>query len=154
MKSSHQTTFIVSIYAAIDIACILLAFYLVLVLRPQTIPFVVSPQVFFSSANPFKLLFIFWTPVILFFHQTHGLYQTHREQLEGMEIWEVVKSVFVSTFVIIVLVYLLKIQDFPRSVMILNAVVIAVFCSIWRFCTAIPCKSDKAITDICPTACR
>ena len=28
--------------------------------------------------------------------------------------------------------FLLKIQDFPRSVMILNAVVITVFCSIWR----------------------
>ena len=132
MKSQHQAIFIISIYAAIDIVCILLAFYLVLSARPQTISFAVSPQTFFSSANPFKLLFIFWTPVILFFHQTHGLYQTHREQLEGLEIWEVIKSVFVSTLVIIVLAYLLKIQDFPRSVMILNAVVIVVFCSIWR----------------------
>ena len=73
-----------------------------------------------------------WTLLILFFHYTHGLYQTRREQLEGLEIWEIVKSNVISTLVIIVLAFLLRIQDFPRSVMILNSVVITSFCSIWR----------------------
>ncbi len=86
----------------------------------------------FSAADPFKLLFMVWTLLILFFHYTHGLYQTRREQLESMEIWEVIKSISISTLVIIVLAFLLRIQDFPRSVMILNAVVITGFCSIWR----------------------
>ena len=132
MRTSRRSIFISSVYVAIDIVCILLAFYLVLLFRQQTVSFGVSVYGFFSSANPFKLLFVFWTPVILFFHQTHGLYQTRRELLEGLEILEVVKSVFVSTLVIIVLVYVLRIQDFPRSVMVLNAVVITAFCSIWR----------------------
>ena len=132
MRSRSQSIFIVGVYLAIDIACILLAFYLVLLFRPGTVPFDVSPQGFFSSTNPFKILFIVWTPVILFFHKTHGLYQTRRELLEGLEILEVIKSVFVSTLVIIVVAYLFRIQDFPRSVMILNAMVITVFCSIWR----------------------
>ena len=132
MKSRLQSIFIVSIYAAIDVVCIILAFYLVLLFRPQTVSFSVSFQSLFSAADPFKLLFMVWTLLILFFHYTHGLYQTRREQLESLEIWEVAKSIFISTLVIIVLAFLLRVQDFPRSVMILNAVVITVFCSIWR----------------------
>lgn len=117
---------------AIDVACIVLAFYLVLLLRFQTVPFSVSIRSLFSAADPFRLLFMVWTLLILFFHYTHGLYYTRREQLETLEIWEVIKSIVISTLVIIVLAFLLKIQGFPRSVMILNAVVITVFCSIWR----------------------
>lgn len=132
MRPRLQSIFIISLYAAIDVVCIVLAFYLVLLFRPQTVPFSVSIQSFFSAANPFKLLFMVWTLLILFFHYTHGLYQTRREQLESLEIWEVVKSIIISTLAIIVLAFLLRVQDFPRSVMLLNAVVITVFCSIWR----------------------
>ncbi len=123
---------IVAIYVAIDVAAILLAFYLVLSLRPQTVPFEVTPQGFFSPFNPFKMLFIIWTLVILFFHQVHGLYQTKREQWESVEIWEVARSVLISTLVIIVAAYLFKINNFPRSVVLLNAGVITFFCALWR----------------------
>ena len=112
--------------------CIILAFYLVLLFRAQTVHFSVSIQSLFSAVDPFKMLFLVWTLLILFFHYTHGLYQTRREESKGLEIWEVAKSIFFSTLVIIVLAFLLKVQDFPRSVMMLNAVVITVFCSIWR----------------------
>lgn len=132
MRPRLQSVIIISTYVAIDVACIILSFYLVLLFRPQTVPFGVSIQSFFSAANPFKVLFLVWTLVILFFNYTHGLYRTRREQLETLEIWEVVKSVIVSTLAIIVLAFILKIQDFPRSVMLLNAVVITVFCSVWR----------------------
>jgi len=132
MRSRLQSVFIISMYAAIDLVCIFSAFYLVLLFRPQTVSFSVSFQALFSSADPFKILFLVWAVVILFFHYTHGLYQTHREQLESIEIWEVVKSIVISTLVVIVLAFLLRVQDFPRSVMILNAVVITGFCAIWR----------------------
>ncbi len=132
MKLPFKSTFIICVYMAIDVACIVLAFYLVLLFRPQTVPFGISIQSFFSAADPFKLLFLVWTLLILFFHYTHGLYQTRREQLESLEIWEVVKSIIISTLAIIVLAFLLRIQDFPRSVMLLNAVVITAFCSVWR----------------------
>lgn len=132
MRTYRQALSIIAVYVFIDMACIFLAFYLVLLLRPHTVPFAISLQSFFSSDNPFRLLFFVWTPIILFFHQMHGLYQTHREQLEGLEILEVIRSVAISTLVIIVAVYLFKIQDFPRSVMLLNAVGIAALCSIWR----------------------
>jgi len=133
MRSRLQSIFIICIYATIDVISIILAFYLVLLFRPQTVPFSVSFHSLFSEADPFRVLFMVWTLLILFFHYTHGLYHTRREQLESLEIWEVVKSILISTLVIVVLAFLLKIQDFPRSVMILNAVVITVFCSFWRF---------------------
>src|SRR6202034_2819622 len=102
MKLPFKSIIIISLYMAIDVVCIVLAFYLVLLLRPQTVSFIVSIQSFFSSADPFKLLFMVWTLLILFFHYTHGLYQTRREQLESLEIWEIIKSIFVSTLVVIV----------------------------------------------------
>ena len=132
MRPRIQSIFILCIYLTIDIVCVILAFYIVLLSRAQVVPFNVSVQSLFSPADPFKLLFMLWTLLILFFHYTHGLYQTHREQVETLEIWEVIKSIFISTLVIIVLAFLMKIQDFPRSVMILNAIVITIFCSIWR----------------------
>jgi FlaA1/EpsC-like NDP-sugar epimerase len=132
MKSRLQSIIIVCIYAAFDVVSIVLAFYLVLLLRSQTVHFSVSIQSLFSAADPFKMLFLVWTLLILFFHYTHGLYQTRREGSKGFEIFEVAKSILISTLVIIVLAFLMKIQGFPRSVMILNAVVITVFCSVWR----------------------
>jgi len=132
LRPRIQSIFILCIYLTIDIVCVILAFYIVLLSRAQVVPFNVSVQSLFSPADPFKLLFMLWTLLILFFHYTHGLYQTHREQVETLEIWEVIKSIFISTLVIIVLAFLMKIQDFPRSVMILNAIVITIFCSIWR----------------------
>ena len=132
MKSQTRSLLIISIYAAIDVVCIVLAFYLVLLFRTQTVPFKVSLLTLFSHADPFRSLFLVWTLLILFFHYTHDLYQTRREQLESLEIWEVVKSITISTLIVIVLAYLLKVEGFPRSVMILNAVVITAFCSLWR----------------------
>ena len=132
MRQRIRSIIIVIAYTAIDVACIILAFYLVLLCRHKTVPFHVTFQSLFSAADPFKQLFIIWTLLILFIHSIQGLYQTRREQLESLEIWEVAKSIFISTLAIIVITFLLKIHDFPRSVMILNAVVITVFCSLWR----------------------
>jgi len=132
MNQRLRSIFIICIYMAIDVACIILAFYLALVFRPQTVSFSVSLPSIFSTVDPFRMLFMIWTMLILFFHYTHGLYRTPREQMESVEIWEVIKSIFISTLLVIVIAFLLRIQDFPRSVMILNSVGITVFCCIWR----------------------
>ena len=130
MRNFRQDWLIHSIYVLIDIICIYAAIYLVLLLRHGTLPFAISWEGFFSSANPFKIVFFLWVPVILFFNQTHGLYQTRREMFESLEIWQVIKSVALSTLIAIVAVYLLKIQDFPRG-----------FCFLarWRSAFCCPC---------------
>jgi len=132
VRNARQEWMIHSVYVFIDIICIYAAIYLVLLLRQGTLPFAISWEGFFSSANPFKIVFFLWVPVILFFNQAHGLYQTRREKLESLEIWQVMRSVVLSTLVAIVVVYLLKIQEFPRGVLLFSAVAISILLSLWR----------------------
>jgi len=132
MRSRLKKLFIVGFYVIIDVIFIILAFQLVLLLRPQTVAFKVWSKSIFSAADPYRMLFMAWTMLTVFFHYTHGLYQTRREQQETLEIWEVIKSTSIATLLVIVLTFLLRIQDFPRSVMILNAVTMIFFCSLWR----------------------
>ena len=132
VRNARQEWIIHSVYVLIDIICIYAAIYLVLLLRQGTLHFAISWEGFFSSANPFKIVFLLWVPVILFFNQAHGLYQTRREKLESLEIWQVMRAVAISTLVAIVAVYLLKIQDFPRGVLVFSAVAISVLLSLWR----------------------
>ncbi len=132
MRDSRQEWAVHSIYVFVDIICIYAAIYLVLLARHGTLPFAVSWEGFFSSANPFKIVFLLWVPVILFFNQTHGLYLTRREMFESLEIWQVVKAVALATLTAIVAAYLLKIQDFPRGVLFFSALGIVVLLSAWR----------------------
>ncbi len=128
-----QTGLIRLIYILFDVLSVSLAFYLACFLRPHTIPFQVTVQNFFlSPQNSYRSVFFLWLLMILFFNQTHNLYQTRREMLETVEIWEIIKSVVSATLIFIVLSYLLRVQDFPRSVAILSAVLLVVFLSLWR----------------------
>ena len=123
-----QTGLIRLAYILLDVLAISLAFYFACLLRPQTIPFPVTLEGFFlSPQNPYRLIFALWLLVIAFFNQTHNLYQTLREILETAAILEIIKSVISATFVFIVLSYLLRVHDFPRSVAVLINVLLIVF---------------------------
>ena len=132
MRTRQQTFLIKLTYVAIDLCCMWVVFYTVFMLRRLSLPFPITLEGFFSTANPFKMLFVVWPPLILIFNQIHGLYQTNREQRESIEIWEVVKSVVSATFLAIVAGYLMKITDFPRSVMLLSGCGITVSMALWR----------------------
>ena len=132
-RNYWQTGLIRFVYIFFDVVVIILAFYLACLLRPHTFSFEITWQSFFlSSFNPYRLIFILWLLLILFFNQTHGLYQTRREILESIEVWEVIKSVIGATFVLIVFSYLLRVQDFPRSVVFISSVLLIIFLSLWR----------------------
>lgn len=133
MRSFKQLILIRLGYMAADVILITAAFYLACLLRVQTLPFALSwQQFFFSDSNFYRVPFLLWLLTVLFFNQIHGLYQTRREMLETFEIVEVIKSVALSSLVFIVLVYIWKIPDFPRSVLILSTVLMTFFLSIWR----------------------
>ncbi len=132
MRSHRQSIVIRIMYILLDLGCIYLAFYLACFLRPLTLPFQVTVTNLLSSLNPFKLIVPVWALAILFFNQTHGLYQTKREMLESTEIWRVARSIFYAALVVIVCAYLFKIQDFPRSVMMIAIGFMIVFLSLWR----------------------
>ena len=133
IRSKIQIIFIRTIYVLIDIVLIISSFFLASFIRQSTLPFQVSfENLFLDRSHSFNFVFFFWGLAVLFFNQINGLYQTRREQLESIEVWGVIKSIMLSAFFAVVLAYILKIQDFPRSIFALSVVLLSIFLSLWR----------------------
>jgi len=121
------------IYALIDVVCISFSIYAACYLRQDILNFPLSFSRFLLDAqNPFQIIFHVWILTTIFFANTNNLYQTRREILEGVEIWHVIKSIFQSSLVTVVAIFLLKIPDFPRTVFLLSALLMMVSLSLWR----------------------
>ena len=122
-----------SVYILIDISLLSFSLFIACWIRQSTLPFPVSPHnLFFGSVNPFRFLFLFWISVIIFTNNAHGLYQTKREIFETVEVWEVVKSVFLSSLMMIVAMFVVKLSNFPRSILFLATTFAFVSLSVWR----------------------
>ncbi len=135
MRNRSHSLLIPLAYIAIDVVCISLAFYLTYGLRPGILPFPSTLEGFFlSPANPFRVIFLLWTLMIIFFNQANGLYQTRRELLESMEIGTIIRSVCTASLIVIVLAYILKVPEFPRSIFFISVAVISALLSAWRIC--------------------
>jgi len=120
-------------YIVFDVACACLSIYLAAYLRKATLPFSVTfGNIFFKEINPFRFVFLFWILISILFNHAHKLYYTKRELFESIEIWEVFKSVFLSALATIMLIYLAKIEGFPRMIFGLSAVFMTVSFSVWR----------------------
>ncbi|MFA5088268.1 MAG: sugar transferase [Candidatus Omnitrophota bacterium] len=123
------------LYVAIDVAAIYASFYLAFWIRKGALIFPFSSQpLIFNESNPFRFVLIFWIFVAVFVNNSHGLYVTRREIPESIEVWETLKSVFLSSLIAIVSIYLVKIEKFPRSVLMLAGCFMFIFFSFWRVC--------------------
>jgi len=121
------------IYALIDVICICFSIYVACYLRQDILNFPLSFSRFLlDSQNPFQIIFHIWILTTIFFANTNNLYQTRREILEGVEIGHVIKSIFQSSLVTVVAIFLLKIPDFPRTVFLLSALFMVFSLSFWR----------------------
>jgi len=122
-----------TLYIFIDIVCISISLLIVCWLRHETLPFDVTPQnLFFSPSNPFRYIFLCWIVVILFVNNAYGLYQTKREIFETVEVWKVLKSLILSSLIMIVALFATKLPGFPRSILILGTVLTFLLLSLWR----------------------
>ena len=122
-----------AIYICIDILLLSFSLFIACWIRQWTVSFEVTPySLFFSTANPFRFLFLFWILVIIFVNNAHGLYQTKREIFETVEVWEVLKSVFLSSLMMIVVMFVIKLSSFPRSILFLATTLAFVSLSSWR----------------------
>ncbi len=120
-------------YILIDVVCACLSIWLAAHLRQATLPFEMTfANIFLREINPFRFAFLFWILISVLFNHAHKLYYTKREIFESIEIWEVVKSVFLSALATITLIYLAKIEGFPRTIFGLSAVFMMVSFSAWR----------------------
>ncbi|MCK5177978.1 MAG: sugar transferase, partial [Candidatus Omnitrophica bacterium] len=70
--------------------------------------------------------------MIIFVNNAHSLYQTKREIFETVEVWEVVKSVFLSSLMMIVAMFVIKLSNFPRSILFLATTFAFFSLSVWR----------------------
>ncbi|MCK5214987.1 MAG: sugar transferase [Candidatus Omnitrophica bacterium] len=133
MWRNRRIIFIKSAYILLDIICISLSFVLACWLRKTALPFPIAiHDLGLDYSNPFLIVFTSWLLAILFFNNISGLYQTRRELLESLEIWCVFKAVAYATVVAIVSIYLLKIEGFPRSILVLSVIFINISLSVWR----------------------
>jgi len=133
MIKRSKELLIKSAYVLIDIAVGCLSIYLAAYLRRATLSFTIHPQnIFIDEVNPFRFVFLFWILIAVLFNRAHNLYETKREIFESAEIWEVIKSVFLSSLATIMLIYLAKIEGFPRTVFGLSAFFMGISFSAWR----------------------
>ncbi len=120
-------------YMAIDIFCMCLAVYLACKIRPNTLSFPVTfHNVFLDVESPTRSLLLMWIPINIFINNNNALYETKREKLESVEIFQVIRAVAISALLTIVFIYVVKIEQFPRGVLFMSTAFIAVFFSVWR----------------------
>src|SRR3989344_4479387 len=128
-----KSFFIKLAYIAIDVCCIYLVIYASCLMRHKLITFPVDfSHLLIDPANPFRHILVFWILATIFFLNDNGLYQTRRELLEGIEVWEVIKSVIFGSLVTIGAIYALKIHGFPRTVFMNVMLGMMVVLSLWR----------------------
>ena len=133
MESKVKNIIIKSAYIAIDISCMYFAIYATCLMRKNLVGFPVSFQYLLTDPqNPFRYFFLLWILMTVLLMYSNSLYQTRREVVEGIEIWLVIKSVFISSLVTIAAIYSLKIHGFPRTVFMNSFLAISILLSVWR----------------------
>lgn len=135
MDHKARDIFIKCAYIVLDALSLALAIFIASCLRHSSLKFSVTfYNLFFSTINPVRFIFIFWILITIFLNNNYGLYRTKRELLEGVEIWQVIKSVFLSTLITIVAIYLARMYEFPRSIVGWTFFFTFTFSSFWRIC--------------------
>lgn len=120
-------------YMAIDSFFMVLAVYIACKIRPNTLPFDVTlHSLYFKVESPIRSLLLMWIPINILINNNNALYETKREKLESLEIFQVIRAVAISALFSIVLIYIVKIERFPRSILFMSTLFIAVFFSVWR----------------------
>ncbi len=122
-----------TIYIAIDIVIVALAFYCSCRFLPHKLSFDITfTNLFFSSVNPFRSVFYLWGLTLIIQSYTIGLYETRREITEIVEAWHVFKANALSALIVIVAIYVVKIEGFPRTIFATSFMSLFVLLSLWR----------------------
>jgi len=138
MKNKTQRFLIKSLYIFLDCFFLSLSIWWACWIRQETLPFSVTiHDVFFDLTNPFRFIFVSWLVITIFLNNNYKLYQTRREIFESIEIVNVLKSVVSASLLVIIAIYVLRIEGFPRSVLFLVTGFVTVSFSLWRICKRI-----------------
>ncbi|MBN1870271.1 MAG: sugar transferase [Candidatus Omnitrophica bacterium] len=122
-----------TLYIIIDILAISSSLFVVCLIRQETLPFPVTlHNLFLSPSNLFRFVFLFWILTTIFLNNTHGLYETKREIVETVEVWQVLRSVIISSLIMIITIFFVKLSHFPRSILFMGAALMFLFLALWR----------------------
>ncbi len=133
MKINLKIFGIKVIYILIDCACIFFVIYTSCLLRQKMIDYPLNLRSLLTdSENPLRFIFLIWTLTTVLVMHNNALYQTHREQGESLEIWRVIKGVFLSSFLTAMAVYVLKLYALPRTVFANIMMGMMIMLSMWR----------------------
>lgn len=123
------------VYILIDVVSASFSIYLACWLRQETLHSDINfNNLFFDPYNPYRHLFLFWVLVVIILNNSYGLYQTRREIYETLEIWQVAKSILLSALIIIVSLYVVRLEEFPRSILFWAVALMILTLSLWRLC--------------------
>lgn len=137
MNHKNFSLYIRLAYVLIDVGFIVLSTYLVVLFRSSAFPFhneydVTLYNLFWNADNPHHYVHLGWLAAIPFFNGLHNLYQTRREVRESIEIWGVIRSVFLAVLTLLSMMFALKIIHYPRTVFALTAIIIMICLCLWR----------------------
>ncbi len=132
MRIFSRTYFVKLLYVCVDVSFVTLAIYLACLMRRETLPFAINAHNFFNIQSSIHHIFILLLLTIVCLNYIHGLYETRRELAESVEIWKVLRCVFDSVVFAVLAIYFLKIEAFPRAVLLLSGFFIFIFLSFWR----------------------
>ena len=128
-----KRTFIIFIYIMVDIIAIGMAIYLACYVRSSTLSFEVNGfNLFLNDQNHLYLVFSFWWVVTILTVSSKSLYKTRREMFEVLEIGKLLRAVMIASITVIMVIYGLNLEYFPRSVLVLGTIFIFCFLTIWR----------------------
>lgn len=77
-------------------------------------------------------MFAFWSVTNVLILMSRQLYHTKREIVETFEIWEVLKSIALATCIVVVSLYALRMENFPRSILLIGTGLMMILLTTWR----------------------
>lgn len=133
MLSKYRHYSIKCAYILLDIIVLVIGVYLACSIRHTTLPFDITfKNIFLSAQNPFRFIFVLWGVATILFVNSNQLYQTKRGVFRGFEFGLILKSVLLSCGIVIVAIYVLKIEGFPRTVLFIGSAFNTIGLSLWR----------------------
>ncbi|MBZ0167054.1 MAG: hypothetical protein K8I00_09630, partial [Candidatus Omnitrophica bacterium] len=122
-----------SVYIFVDLFLVAMGFLSACLILPQKFDFDISLYtIFLGKTNPFSGVFCFWMLVIIILNYAIGLYETRRELTEVLEVWQVLKANFLAALIIVVSIYVVKIEGFPRTIFATSFSFLFGYLTIWR----------------------
>ncbi|MCA9403935.1 MAG: sugar transferase [Candidatus Omnitrophica bacterium] len=121
------------VYITMDLFLAAMAFWSACLILPHKLKFDITLyNIFLGEANPHSTVFCLWTLVIIILNYTSGLFETRRELSEVLEVWAVLKANMLAALIVMVSIYVVKIEGFPRTIFAMSFIFIFGYLTIWR----------------------